>query len=198
MTLDSGPSVDPAPEGLATKALRLVGRLELLLMLVTFIGVVGLVSVQVILRYLFDFGIVWAQEVSQLLMLVAYFFGTSYVYKARQYLIIEFFFDRLPERWRLILYLATQALTVAFCTMLLVELIGIAPGQLRMKTHILHLPRLYSSLPLAIASASMAATAVYYGVRVALAARPGSTGRTLAEIEDAISLFPRDKVVSLS
>ena len=198
MTLDSGPSVDPAPEGLATKVLRLVGRLELLLTLVTFIGVVGLVSVQVILRYLFDFGIVWAQEVSQLLMLVAYFFGTSYVYKARQYLIIEFFFDRLPERWRLILYLATQALTVAFCTMLLVELIGIAPGQLRMKTHILHLPRLYSSLPLAIASASMAATAVYYGVRVALAARPGSTGRTLAEIEDAISLFPRDKMVSLS
>ena len=198
MTLDSGPSVDPAPEGLAAKALRLVGRLELLLMLVTFIGVVGLVSGQVFLRYVFNFGIVWAQEISQLLMLVAYFFGTSYVYKARQYLIIEFFFDRVPERWRLILYLATQALTVAFCTMLLVELIGIAPAQLRMKTHILHLPRLYSSLPLAIASASMAATAVYYCVRVALEVRPGSTRRTLAEIEDAISLFPRDKMVSLS
>lgn len=188
-------SAAPLPEGLAVKTLRLVGQVELILMLLTFIGVVALVSAQVFLRYLFNIGIVWAQEISQLMILVAYFLGTSYVYKSRQYLVIDIVFNRLSERLKLIFYLATQALIAAFCAMLLVELIGIAPFQLRMKTHILHLPRLFSSLPLAFASASMAATAVYYGVRVVLEKR--STGRSLADIENSINLFPQYKLGSL-
>jgi hypothetical protein len=63
-----------------------------------------------------------------------------------------------------------------------------------MKTYILHVPQFYSSLPLALASASMAATALYYGVRVARLAGWGSSGRTLAELEEATNLFPEHRM----
>jgi TRAP-type C4-dicarboxylate transport system permease small subunit len=177
-----------APEPLDHRLIRLLGRAELVVTLAAFAGVVALVSVQVALRFLFAYGLVWAQEVAQLLILVAYFLGTSYVYKARHYLLIGIVFDRLPERLRILLYLAAQALTAVFCLMLFVELCGLAPAQLRMKTYILQVPRFYSSLPLLIGSASMDLTAIYYGARTGLAARTWG-GRTLGEIEAGLNPF---------
>jgi TRAP-type C4-dicarboxylate transport system permease small subunit len=66
-----------APEPLDHRLIRLLGRAELVVTLDAFAGVVALVSVQVALRFLFAYGLVWAQEVAQLLILVAYFLGTS-------------------------------------------------------------------------------------------------------------------------
>ena len=182
------------PESLDHRLIRLVGRAELVVTLAAFCGVVALVSVQVALRFLFAYGLVWVQEVAQLLILVAYFLGTSYVYKARHYLLIGILFDRPPERLRIALYLAAQVVTAAFCLMLFVKLCGLAPAQLRMKTYILQVPRFYSSLPLLIASASMALTAVYYGARTGLAARARGDSAHLAEIEAELNPFRAHRV----
>ena len=190
MTAAASRRTPPGPEGPFPGALRVLGRLELFVTVVAFCGVVGLVSAQVFLRYLFDIGLVWVQEISQLLILITYFFGTSFVFKTRHYLIIGFLFERFDERTKLTLYLATQALTAAFCAMLFLELLGIAPNQLLMKTYILHIPRFYSSLPLMAASASMALTALYYGVTAARLARRLGPGATLTAIEGAANLFP--------
>jgi TRAP-type C4-dicarboxylate transport system permease small subunit len=178
-------------ESLDTRLIRYLGSLELIVTLVAFCGVVALVGVQVTLRFLFHYGLVWAQEVSQLLMLVAYFLGTSYVYKARHYLVIGFLLDRFAEPSKIVFYLATQALTAAFCAMLFLELCWLAPRQLRMETYILQIPRFYSSLPLLVASASMALTAVYYGVRVGLVAarEHDAAALSLARIETELNPF---------
>ena len=171
------------------RALGLLGRVELAITVAAFSGVIVLVSAQIFFRYFFDVGLVWVQEVSQLLILTAYFFGISFVFKARRYLIVSILFDRFPEAAKLPLYIGCQVLTAAFCSMLFVELLGIAPQQLHMKTYILHIPRFYSSLPLLIASISMTLTAVYYTVE---AIRTRSVG-DLDTIETAIDLFPGDR-----
>ncbi len=175
--------------GVPRRLLRLLGQAELAVALVAFCGVIGLVSAQVLLRFAFDYGVVWIQEVAQLAILVAYFFGTSYVFKTRQYLVITLVFDRLAAPARIPLYVAAQVLTAAFCLLLVVQLLGLAPGQLRMRTFVLHIPRFYASVPLLIASASMAVTAIYFGLAVGLRARWGD-GRP-EEVEAAVSLFPR-------
>ena len=171
------------------RALGLLGRVELAITVAAFSGVIVLVSAQIFFRYVFDVGLVWVQEVSQLLILTAYFFGISFVFKARRYLIVSILFDRFPEAAKLPLYIGCQVLTAAFCSMLFFELLGIAPQQLYMKTYILHIPRFYSSLPLLIASISMTLTAVYYTVE---AIRTRSVG-DLDTIETAIDLFPGDR-----
>lgn len=190
MTDSLGQGQGPEPGGPFARTLRLVGRVELAVTVVAFCGVVALVTAQVTFRYLFDIGLVWVQEISQLMILVTYFFGTSFVFKARQYLVISILFDRFDERVKLPLYLIAQILTAAFCTMLFVELLRIAPNQIYMKTYILRLPRLYSSLPLLIASLSMALTALYYGAAALRAMARQGPGTDLAAVEAAANLFP--------
>ena len=171
------------------RALGLLGWIELAITVAAFTSVIVLVSTQIFFRYVFDVGLVWVQEVSQLLILTAYFFGISFVFKSRRYLIVSILFDRFPEAAKLPLYIGCQVLTAAFCAMLFLELLSIAPQQLYMKTYILHIPRFYSSLPLLIASISMTLTAVYYTVE---AIRMRSAG-DLDTIEEAIDLFPGDR-----
>lgn len=171
------------------RALVLLGWVELAITVAAFTSVIVLVSAQIFFRYVFDVGLVWVQEVCQLLILTAYFFGISYVFKSRRYLIVSIAFDRFPEGVKLPLYIGCQVLTAAFCAMLFFELLGIAPQQLYMKTYILHIPRFYSSLPLLLASISMTLTAVYYTME---ALRMRSSG-DLDTIEATIDLFPGDR-----
>jgi len=169
---------DRQTEGLARlrRALGHVGTVELWLALVSFAAVVCLTIVMVTLRYGFDGSIWWAQEVSQMMILVAYFLGAGYVFKTRQYIVVAFVFDRFPKSLQLYIYLLTQVLVIAFCCIVVVELIAIAESQLSMRTVILHIPRFYGTLPLFFASVSMIATSAYYAIAVwrAAASRPGN------------------------
>jgi TRAP-type C4-dicarboxylate transport system permease small subunit len=157
-------AADAEPPALAAlrRGLAWLGRVELTLAVVAFAAVAALAIWQVILRYGFAGSIWWAQEVSQLAMLVAYFLGIAYVAKANQDIVVQFVVAGLPRRWRLRLYVAIQALIVAFCLVVAVTGALLAPQQLRFRTYILNIPRFYSTLPLILASLSMAATAAYF------------------------------------
>jgi TRAP-type C4-dicarboxylate transport system permease small subunit len=146
------------------KILAAIGLVELWVAIAAFIFVVGLTMVQVLYRYLLAGSIWWAQEIAQLAMLVAYFFGIAYVYKARQDIIVGFLVSRLPRRVQFALTIFTQILIALFCLFLVVTGLELAPAQLVFFTYILNIPRFYSTLPLILASASMTATAVYYAI----------------------------------
>lgn len=144
--------------------LAAIGFVELWVAIAAFVFVVGLTMTQVLYRYLLAGSIWWAQEIAQLAMLVAYFFGIAYVYKAKQDIIVGFLVKRFSRRVQVALAIFTQALIVMFCLFLVVTGLELAPAQLVFFTYILNIPRFYSTLPLILASASMALTAVYYGI----------------------------------
>ena len=158
--------------------------------MLTFTGVILIVSLQVLLRYLFNFGLIWAQEISELMILGAYFFGISYVYKSKQYLVIDVLFEKFNDRVKVVLFVISQILTILFCMMLFVELLGIAPGQLRMKTYILRFPQFYSSIPLLIASASMVLTSIYYLIKILSEFNQSHPSISFKKIEESINLYP--------
>jgi len=146
------------------KALAAIGFVELWVAIAAFVFVVGLTMTQVLYRYLLAGSIWWAQEIAQLAMLVAYFFGIAYVYKAKQDIVVGFLVNRLSRRAQVVLTIFTQILIVMFCLFLVVTGLELAPAQLVFFTYILNIPRFYSTLPLIAASASMAITAVYYAI----------------------------------
>ncbi len=179
--------------GAALAALRRglywIGRIELLLAIAAFASVALLTAYQVVLRYGFSGSLWWAQEVAQLAMLVAYFFGIAYVYKANQDIVILFIAQRLPAQWRRPLYLAIQAIIAGFCMMVAIQGLLLAPNQLRFKTYILNIPKFYSTLPLIIASISMTVTAVYFALAARQAWR-GSPGPTdLEQLEAELTIL---------
>ena len=159
------------------RGLYWVGRAELLLAITAFASVAVLTSYQVVLRYGFNGSLWWAQEVAQLAMLVAYFLGIAYVYKANQDIVILFIAQRLPAAWRRPLYLAIQATIAVFCAIVAIQGLLLAPNQLRFKTYILNIPKFYSTLPLITASISMSITAVYFALAAHSVWR-GSSGPT--------------------
>src|SRR6185503_287442 len=161
---NSGRSIDVTSMQRFRSLLAAIGFVELWVAIVAFVFVVGLTMTQVLYRYLLAGSIWWAQEIAQLAMLVAYFFGIAYVYKAKQDIIVGFLVSRFSRRVQVALAIFTQALIVMFCLFLVVTGLELAPAQLVFFTYILNIPRFYSTLPLIIASASMAATAVYYGI----------------------------------
>ena len=171
------------------RGLRWIGRAELHLAVIAFAFVAGLTFYQVILRYAFAGSIWWAQEVAQLAMLVSYFFGIAYVYKANQDIVILMIVERLPAATQLTLYLAIQALIVLFCLVVFAQGVLLAPSQLNFRTYILNIPKFYSTLPLLLASLSMAATAVYFGLCAWRHWRQAATTPILAELEGKLTLL---------
>src|SRR6267154_1253890 len=80
------------------RALAAVAFVELWVAMAAFVFVIVLTMVQVSYRYLLSGSIWWAQEIAQLAMLVAYFLGIAYVYKAKQDIIVGFLLKRLPRQ----------------------------------------------------------------------------------------------------
>lgn len=180
--------------------LRIVGLIELYVALTSFCLVVAMVVVQIGLRFFFHYSIWWAQEVSQLLMLFAYFLGISYLYKLRYDVIVDFLVRRLSWRTQLVLFVVAQLLTLALCLTLAVNMIELVPQQSRMRSYILGIPKVYSSFPLLIGSISMSITAVYYLVRVVVLARRYGPGVPLGKLEERADPFidrNENEVVSL-
>jgi C4-dicarboxylate transporter DctQ subunit len=143
-------------------ALRYLGRIEMVVALTGFCVTVLLNCIQIALRWGFDKSIWWVQEVSLLMMMIAYFIGVSCVYRMRHDVLILFLINKLPVKVQFFFYYLAEVWTIVFCSVVLVSGIGDVPGLLTTYTVIMHLPEFYWTLPLLAASASMILTSAYY------------------------------------
>jgi TRAP-type C4-dicarboxylate transport system permease small subunit len=83
------------------------------------IAMVMLVFTNVVCRYGFGFSLIWAEEISQYLMVWVAFLGAGLALRQGRHVAVELLQDRFPERGRVILRGAVAALCLAF-------LIGVA------------------------------------------------------------------------
>jgi C4-dicarboxylate transporter, DctQ subunit len=175
------------PKGLILfgQVLRYLGMVEMATALMGFCATVILNCIQIALRWGFDKSIWWVQEVSLLMMMIAYFIGISCVYRMRGEVIIRFLVDRLPVKVQFLFYYLAEIWTIVFCSVVLVSGILDAPGLLTTYTVIMHLPEFYWTLPLLIASASMILTSFYY-LAAMWASSKASQGREIDALEAEI------------
>lgn len=171
------------------RALLLLGRVETVVAVAAFTAAVLINVAQILLRYLFDMSIWWQQEVSLLLMLVAYFIGTAVVFRHRHYVVVSFLVDQFPPGLQRVCYLLAQALVLSFWGIVAVEVVGMAPHMMRTYTVILHIPKYMMTLPLLFAGASIVLTTIYYALAFSRAARV-APGATIAETERHVRIDP--------
>lgn len=188
-----GPALPPWLES-GKRILAVIGKIELTLAVIALVIVVVLSAAQAILRYTIGASLWWAQEVAQLTIVIAYFFGISYLFKIRQYILIEFLSMKMSVRIQLMLYIMAQILTILFTATVFVLLVRFAPMLMQMTTPTLGLPEFLRSLPLAIASTMMVLTSLYYLAFALWALLTGVSGETLDDIEEMalIATMPRD------
>lgn len=180
----------PLPKGLADfrRFLLVVGRIELWLAIVALLVVVALSTAQAGLRYSVGASLWWAQEIAENTIMVAYFLGVSYVFKTRQYIVIEFVSSIAPMRVQMILYIIAQILALLFAIGTLYLVYLFSPTLLNMTTPVLKLPAIITPAPLIVASAMIALTSVYYLSFAFWALISGVTGTSLDDIE-AVALI---------
>lgn len=171
------------------RALLLLGRVETAVAVAAFTAAVLLNVAQILLRYVMDLSIWWQQEVSLLLMLVAYFVGTAVVFRHRHYVVVGFLVDLFPPGLQLACYLLAQALILAFWLVVAVEVVGMAPHMMRTYTVILHIPKYMMSVPLLVAGVSIVLTTLYYALAFSRAAR-AAPGGTIDETERRVRIDP--------
>lgn len=177
------------PGGLAAcrQFLAHVGQVELALAVVGLVLVVALSSAQALLRYAFGTSLWWAGEIAQYAAFMTYFFGVSYVYKTRQYVLIEFVSEQMPIRVQMIFYCIAQVLAIVFAGASVWLLYKFLPTMLNMRSPVLGLPGYLVPLPLGVASMLMVLTSLYYLSFGVWALARGIAGDSIAAIE-AIAL----------
>ncbi len=168
-------------------ALNIWGYIERNTAVFAFCAVVMINITQIILRYVFEFSIFWVQEISQLLMLYAYFVGTSSVFRIRHYVVVEFFFKKMSISLQRKLYALAQLLTLIFCSIIVFWIIEEFPRQMTTYSVILHIPRFFSYLPLLIGSLSIIAITIYYSIQVWKVCQ-NDKSKSIIEIESLILL----------
>jgi TRAP-type mannitol/chloroaromatic compound transport system permease small subunit len=75
--------------------------------------IVALMSVNVVLRYLFSVGSVWAQELEWHLLVPLILFGSSYALRHGEHVRVDILYGRFPPRAKVIVDLVSSLLVVA-------------------------------------------------------------------------------------
>lgn len=69
---------------------------------------ISLVSINVFLRYVFNFSISWAEEVATICFVWSVFMGASATYKNNLDMGVDFFTSKVPEAYHLVVAVATR------------------------------------------------------------------------------------------
>lgn len=144
------------------RALAALGFAELVVAAAALVAIAGLNAAGVVMRYGFNSSIVWAEEISLLLMNVMVFLGAAVMYKARAYVVLEYFFRKFPGALQHRLTVVTWALACAFAALAAGYGISLYPLQINTTSYILELPRFYATIPLIVGCASIACVSAYY------------------------------------
>lgn len=153
----------PEPLGLALlrRTVVVLGKVEIVVAVAALASATVIGVAQIALRYASGRSFWWAQEVSILLMLVAYFVGGSIVYRLRYDVVVSFLVDRAPLALRHPAYLVVQAIALLFWVTLAWQLYRMLPVGMKTYTAIMRIPKIYAMLPLFYASLSISLLTVY-------------------------------------
>jgi TRAP-type C4-dicarboxylate transport system permease small subunit len=158
-------SVSPRrePPGLAIlrATVTALGRAEMVIAVLALSSAALIGMAQIALRYTTGRSFWWGQEVSILLMLVAYFVGGAVVYRLRYDVVVSYFVDRFTSSLRHPVYIFVQLLTLLFWVTLAWQLVTMIPAGLKTYSAIMRIPKVFAMLPLLYASTSIALLSLY-------------------------------------
>ncbi len=125
-------------------------------------GLVLLVLLEVISRYLFNRPFPWVLELSMFLITYIIFIAVPALYKGRSLVIIEFVFKRLSEKIQKTISFLWELLIGFFFVYLMIASYHFLKVQMRYRSPGLDIPVAYFTLPLLFCSISMLIFNLYF------------------------------------
>lgn len=134
--------------------------------------IVGLISVSIVLRYLFNSPLAWTEEFITFVFIWLSFFGAGVVAAKRRHVAVDFITDKFTERQKYFVQLVCTLLIMTLMAVMFVSTIYLLPT-LRHVTVSLRIPRYYYNIPILVVSLYMF---LVYLEDLILLVRPGSGG----------------------
>lgn len=122
-------------------------------------------AVNIVLRFGFDMGLLWHQEVALLAAFCIYFFAYSLIAKQQTYIRVDVFLRLIPDAARRPINVLTRLLVIVFHATILVLCFAAMKLMAGEVTWILELPEPLFVIPLTIGSLDILATEVILLVR---------------------------------
>ncbi len=152
----------PIPGGGSRRLLEGLGQMELAVASLALVGISILTGAGIFTRYVLNMSILWSEEVSLLLTNLMVFAGAAAMYKARTYVVLNYFYRKVSPAAQRGLSLLTWSLAAGFSALVTFYGLSLYPLQINTTSFVLQWPRFYWSLPLIWFGASTALTSLYY------------------------------------
>jgi TRAP-type C4-dicarboxylate transport system permease small subunit len=110
MSSRSGSPAPPAPAW--RSAIRAFDRSLDLLATSGFAVMLVVTLLQVIFRYALTLPLAWTEEAARVLFVLTMFFGIAIAIREREHVVVDFLFNRLPPRWRMVTGLLFETVIV--------------------------------------------------------------------------------------
>lgn len=118
------------------------------------IVIVGLITVSIVLRYLFNSPVAWTEEFITFVFIWLSFFGAGVVAAKRRHVAVDFITGIFTPRQKRIVEFAVTVLVMALLAVMAVSTVALLPT-LRHVTVSLRIPRYYYNIPILITSVYM-------------------------------------------
>jgi len=97
------------------KVIRILDRIEDFLLVSMFAAMVGVIFVQVIMRYIFNNSLSWSEEFGKFLFVWLSWFGISIGARRREHISITLLVDRFPPSARRIAEVVSELVIIGIC-----------------------------------------------------------------------------------
>lgn len=172
------------------KLLKVIGRIELAICKILMTWIVLLTGVSVLLRYGFNYSLHWSQEITLLSAQYLYFMGAAYIFKTKEYIIMDFLFLKLPNGLKIPTAVAVHLMMLTFLGVTIWQAYLMIIKQWTTTSFVLNLPRGHWTLPVLAGCISIALTLTYYLLMYLKHLWPGNELRSdWAELETEMDLF---------
>ncbi len=158
--------------------LKRIQQAEVFLAVLMFGVIVGVIALQVLVRYLFNKPFPWPEELASLLLIYLTFLTADIVYKEKGHIAIDYFVNFFPVKMKLLVSLGVHLAICVFIIVLIPNCINLLKMQFGHTTAaVLTLPKSFWSLPVPIAFISMLFTTLFFMLEEMSELRKHNSGR---------------------
>lgn len=169
----------------ARQALAVLATIEIWASVSSLVVICILALSVVVARQFLGTSILWAEEVSLLLMKIVVFLGAAGIYASRSFIVVDGLVRRAPPNLQRTIHLLNWLVVAIFASVVVVEGVLTYPSQIAVRSYLLELPKFYFMVPLIAGAGSIALFALYYFVAI-LTHPAGATRHPSAEADVAI------------
>jgi len=139
-----------------------IKRFEIVVSTILIVIIALITILQVIMRYLVKMPLTWPLELSTLLLVYLTFFTADIVYKGKEHVVVDFFFNKFSKKHQVIVTILINLLTCIFFVVMFFIALEVLKVQSSFNiATVLPLNKSYWSLPVPIAFCSMFLTTAY-------------------------------------